>query len=212
MKTCRCCYQTKPYTEFSPRLRMKDGHKSECKACKKQLSHEYYLRHRELRPKKNRLSAEETKIHEKASERAYYLKNSKRIYQRVRAWIATHPEQWCAYRKRWIAAHPEQMRAHRKRWAQKNAQRIRDFTQQRRARQRHAPLIEQIDRFAIAERDGWRCHICARKVAKSALSIDHLIPLLHHGSHTPQNVALAHRSCNSRRGAGRLPAQLRLFG
>lgn len=69
----------------------------------------------------------------------------------------------------------------------------------------------------IAERDGWTCHICGKKIPDrpSGLrdedaSIDHLIPLTSGGSHTRANVALAHRICNSRRGATGA-AQLRLI-
>lgn len=68
----------------------------------------------------------------------------------------------------------------------------------------------------VAERDGWRCHLCGKKVPDrpSAVNpldptIDHLIPLSAGGEHVPENVALAHRRCNSiRQHTG--PAQLRL--
>ena len=63
------------------------------------------------------------------------------------------------------------------------------------------------DRISIAklgERDGWRCHICKRKVTKvrgnrpQSPSIDHLVPTSypHRGPHIWSNVALAHRRCN----------------
>jgi 5-methylcytosine-specific restriction endonuclease McrA len=44
------------------------------------------------------------------------------------------------------------------------------------------------------------------------MTLDHLIPLSKGGNHTSDNLALAHGRCNSRRGAGRIPAQLRLLG
>lgn len=68
---------------------------------------------------------------------------------------------------------------------------------------------EPISLAKVAKRDGWRCHICARKVTRKDWSLDHLIPLSHGGTHTYTNVALAHRQCNSMRGANG-PAQLRL--
>jgi hypothetical protein len=72
---------------------------------------------------------------------------------------------------------------------------------------------------ALGERDGWKCHICGgivRRVAGTAkrplgATVDHLIPIADNGSHVWSNVALAHRSCNSSRGAGGA-AQLRLVG
>jgi hypothetical protein len=70
----------------------------------------------------------------------------------------------------------------------------------------------------IAERDGWRCHICLRKVPDrpyrarpNDATIDHLVPVSANGADTPQNVALAHNACNIKR-SNRGPAQLRLIG
>jgi predicted nucleic acid-binding Zn ribbon protein len=70
----------------------------------------------------------------------------------------------------------------------------------------------------IAERDGWRCHICHRKVKDRPYlgkpgdpTIDHLVPLSAGGLHVRTNVALAHMLCNSRRNAAGT-AQLRLIG
>jgi 5-methylcytosine-specific restriction endonuclease McrA len=71
----------------------------------------------------------------------------------------------------------------------------------------------------LGERDGWQCHICNRKVQKRAgtakqpkgATVDHIVPVAHGGSHTWDNVALAHRVCNTSRGAAG-EVQLRLVG
>jgi len=72
----------------------------------------------------------------------------------------------------------------------------------------------------IADRDGWRCHLCGRKVPDLPCSghpleptIDHLVPVNRKdgGTHTRANVALAHRKCNTDRGTGG-EVQLRLVG
>lgn len=84
------------------------------------------------------------------------------------------------------------------------------------ARRRSAQLRGSIGRAdslnleQIAQRDSHRCHICQNFVKASERSLDHLIPVSKGGEHIQSNVALAHRSCNSRRGAGCLPAQLRM--
>lgn len=69
----------------------------------------------------------------------------------------------------------------------------------------------------VAERDGWRCHLCGRAVVDRPWSgrpldatLDHLVPVSDGGAHTMDNVALAHRRCNQRRGVTG-PAQLRLI-
>lgn len=71
----------------------------------------------------------------------------------------------------------------------------------------------------LGERDGWRCHLCGLKVLKrggtakqpKGATVDHIVPIADHGTHTWDNVALAHRLCNLSRGAGG-EAQLRLVG
>jgi hypothetical protein len=74
------------------------------------------------------------------------------------------------------------------------------------------PTIER-----LAQRDGWQCHICQRRInprasrTKDRATIDHLIPISAHGEDTMQNTRLAHQGCNSRRGVTG-PAQLRLIG
>lgn len=73
--------------------------------------------------------------------------------------------------------------------------------------------IEQLGR-----RDGWRCHLCCKRVVPAvpsphpqSPSFDHLVPISHGGTDAPENLRLAHLGCNSRRG-NRGPAQLQLFG
>jgi 5-methylcytosine-specific restriction endonuclease McrA len=70
----------------------------------------------------------------------------------------------------------------------------------------------------IAERDGWRCHICLSQVPDrpykarpNDATIDHLIPVSAGGMDVRSNVALAHNVCNSKR-SNTGPAQLRLVG
>jgi 5-methylcytosine-specific restriction endonuclease McrA len=84
----------------------------------------------------------------------------------------------------------------------------------RAAAKRHG---EEFTLLEIAQRDGWRCHICrgkTKRVPGSAQEprgavLDHLIPIAHGGEHTHANIAVAHWLCNSRRG-DRGTVQLRL--
>ena len=66
----------------------------------------------------------------------------------------------------------------------------------------------------VADRDGWDCHLCGESVKHAAgtahepegATVDHLTPIALGGSHTWDNVALAHRRCNISRGAKELAA------
>lgn len=71
--------------------------------------------------------------------------------------------------------------------------------------------VQRVRHDLVADRDGWRCSICGGIVTRDTWSLDHLVPLSQGGGHTYANIVLAHRSCNSRRGSGRLPSQAVLF-
>jgi hypothetical protein len=66
----------------------------------------------------------------------------------------------------------------------------------------------------LALRDGWACHLCGTKALGSEVpdlhplraTVDHLVPIAKQGTHTWDNVALAHRRCNLSRGATDLAA------
>lgn len=59
----------------------------------------------------------------------------------------------------------------------------------------------------LAERDGWLCWICGDRVEPAApagspwsATVDHVVPKSRGGSSEPENLRLAHRRCNGRRG------------
>lgn len=84
----------------------------------------------------------------------------------------------------------------------------------REKRKRMNGQYEQIDLKELFKRDKGVCHICggvcdyndfvlkdgAKVVGGNYPSIDHIVPLSIGGSHTWDNVGLAHMRCNARRG------------
>jgi 5-methylcytosine-specific restriction endonuclease McrA len=86
----------------------------------------------------------------------------------------------------------------------------------RRAAKRGVTKSERFTATEIYERDGYRCHLCKRKVRRNVVvphdlapTIDHLIPIADGGMDTRRNVATAHFRCNWERKAGGT-VQLRL--
>lgn len=84
-------------------------------------------------------------------------------------------------------------------------------------RSRGACGEDKISIVALADRDGWGCRLCGKKIDNSldsndamAATIDHIIPLTKGGEHAWSNVQLAHRSCNSSKGNSPRPAQMHL--
>lgn len=71
-----------------------------------------------------------------------------------------------------------------------------------------AAIVEAVDPDVVFERDEWQCYLCDEPIDRALTgrdrmgpTIDHLIPLAEGGEHSYANVAAAHRSCNSRKGA-----------
>lgn len=91
--------------------------------------------------------------------------------------------------------------------------------QARRARKKGAATGAPVIRSKIAERDGWRCHLCGERVGKTlawphprSASLDHVVPLSKGGAHDPVNVRLAHLACNTAKNDRAVGEQLILFG
>lgn len=78
---------------------------------------------------------------------------------------------------------------------------------QRRRAQKLGTQTESIDNRRVFERDEWTCGICASPVDAvltypdpMSPSLDHIQPLSLSGTHTYDNVRLAHLRCNVGRG------------
>ena len=132
----------------------------------------------------------------------------------LRAWRKSNPEKFREQWRRWVRNNRAANVAKTRRWEAKNPEKARQYDREyehrRRARMKRVPS-EYFSREEIYGRDGGRCHICKKKVAKGEASIDHLVPISAGGPNTKDNVALAHTICNIRRGAYGT-AQLRLVG
>lgn len=96
------------------------------------------------------------------------------------------------------------------------ARAAKDINRRKSSKRRGAKLAGRYRFREIAERDGWRCHLCGKRVPDRPhtgkpldAEIDHLIPISAGGTDDPVNVALAHRKCNMAR-SNTGPAQLRL--
>jgi len=118
-------------------------------------------------------------------------------------------------KKRWAQQAKADGRTYHEAWNDRR----RDRYHRRRAQQRATSTGEPVLRERIAERDGWRCHLCGERVSKTKVwpdpmsaSLDHVVPLSKGGAHTPANVRLAHVSCNVAKGDRAQGEQLLLIG
>ena len=74
-------------------------------------------------------------------------------------------------------------------------------------REKAAPRVagEDVSLDAIYDRDNAKCCLCKRHVAREQASLEHVVALANGGEHTEANVRLAHRRCNSKKGARKGP-------
>jgi len=212
MKRCSKCQQDKPTDEFRAQKRV-------CRGCRNAENREWYRQHVEQERAKRRVRSS-----------LWRAEHPEKARDKARAWRCAQPERVREARQRWREAHPEQVREAKARsrakhreearersriWRSANPERRRELDRHgrhlRRQRLAGGGPTERISLAELAKRDGDRCGICGRKVARTDRSIDHLVPVSHEGWHLWVNVQLAHRRCNSRRG-NRGPAQLRLLG
>lgn len=106
---------------------------------------------------------------------------------------------------KWYSANAETLRARTSEWNRRHEGKRRAYRHTRRARM-YAVAYETFDAWEIADRDGWRCHLCGGQVDRAlaypdpaSKSVDHVIPLSKGGSHTRANVAITHLICNTRK-------------
>lgn len=129
--------------------------------------------------------------------------------------VEKHKRAQAIYMKRWRAKNLAHARFLNVKWRLENPQKARLLKRNTEARRRTRLRNNTIELFSYNEillRDGYKCHICGRRVAKKDVSFDHLIPVSKGGAHRRDNVAIAHLKCNLKRGPGRIPAQLLLVG
>lgn len=233
MLKCRKCQSEKDLSHFR---RTSCGRYWDriCRSCRSVQSRNWRKNHfeqsRALARKhaKKYASANPEKI--KSQWQAYYAKNADRLRNRrkekywqqpererlnARRWAEEHREHHRAKARIWYQNNKFKKRATKSAWAQANPERIKLYKRQdygRRKAAKHGTTSEKFSLLDILKRDGQKCHICEKSVARKDISFDHLIPLSRGGGHSRNNVAVAHLRCNLQRGPGRIPAQLRLIG
>ncbi len=76
-----------------------------------------------------------------------------------------------------------------------------NYAQVRRSRAKaNGGWDDDVTMKALLARDGEECSLCGRQVITGLPWIDHIVPLSKGGSHTWDNVQVAHHICNARKG------------
>jgi 5-methylcytosine-specific restriction endonuclease McrA len=195
-RRCYVCKAMKPITDFYRNRAQANGYSFACKSCERERAECYRKARLPQYAEYSRANRRRNPEAWKARDKRYRVTNREPLALKRKVYEKTHAPEIRQTKRRYKKRHPEQGA---------------DYRARRLAWQKGSPVITKVDRLAIIARDGSRCHICKRLITPKDLTLDHLIPLSKGGPHTPENLACAHRVCNSQRNDGRLPAQLRLF-
>lgn len=138
---------------------------------------------------------------ERSNYRLWYAANAAAARAKSLAWYYANRDRAAENRRAWDSANPD----YNRRWVEENRDRHNAKKHRRRAREAEA-FVEDIDPAVVYRRDRGTCYLCGRQVPRvvdDALSpsLDHVIPLVRGGPHSYDNIRLAHRICNARKGA-----------
>lgn len=136
----------------------------------------------------------------RARDRERYRANRDAHLARMADYHATNPERVAEHKRRYYNANVADHRERQRAYDAANPDKRRDRMARYRARKAAAPLVEVIDRGAIIARDKSTCHLCGKRVPRSRIHLDHIVPLARGGEHTAANLAVSHGLCNQRKG------------
>ncbi len=74
-------------------------------------------------------------------------------------------------------------------------------SESRRRARKKGTMTEKLDFVYVKARDKNTCGICDKQVPEGDIHFDHIIPLSRGGTHTYDNIQVAHSNCNLRKWA-----------
>lgn len=107
-------------------------------------------------------------------------------------------EQYRRQKREWWAKNRARIGEHRRMRYQENPAPVLDRNARGRARRSGAKVVLRVDEDEVIRRDCGRCGICGEPVM-GPFHLDHIVPLAAGGTHEPDNVQLAHPTCNARK-------------
>jgi uncharacterized protein with PIN domain len=146
---------------------------------------QYYLDHKEQSNQQSAAYYQRHKERLNAINQSYREHHKDHLKRRNQEWVAINRDRLLVQKKIWRKAHPESINE--------------DQRKRRLAKKDVANKLTRYQWEAIKVAYGHRCAYCHHKMRR--LTQDHVIPLIKGGSHIPNNVVPACRSCNSHKWA-----------
>lgn len=194
-------YLKEYYASHSDEQKLKSPKKTDeqREAARKRASAWYYAnKERASASKKAKYDAKAASEYNKK----YRLKNADVIRAKDSARQKTDAAREAARKRREKDSEKNVARA--KKWAENNPEKIR-IARKNTAGRRRARIVsrpfEHIDPNEVYAASGGICGLCGAHVSIDSFEIDHILPIARGGGHTRDNVQVAHRTCNKKKGA-----------
>lgn len=211
-KKCSKCKMEKPLSEFQPDKSKKSGYKSQCKLCIKNNPNRinYMKEYREKYKVENHERLQE--LHANYRERhREKLKQYSREYYETRKNDDEFKKKQRERARVYYASHKNEKREYQRQYRKTERGKAVNLLTKAKRRGLIADGDSSINLKELFERDNGICGICGKPcnwsdytiqdgaivVGYDYPSVDHIIPLNKGGSHTWDNVQLAHKYCNS---------------
>jgi 5-methylcytosine-specific restriction endonuclease McrA len=136
----------------------------------------------------------ERKTEENFPPKGNICRECKRAYGRE--WYRRNPEGQKARSRANYAANRQKKIDYQKEYYRNNYDAVRDNIRKRNAAQ-YTDVLEDVVLWEVYKRDNGVCGICSRAVKWEDTTIDHVKALSQGGTHTYDNVQIAHLVCNT---------------
>lgn len=202
MKICTKCKVEKPKSEFQKHPSCKDGIKSRCKGCCREINAIRYLEKKDSIIKVNnawrntnkekvraynmlektilarKVYANSSKDIIRSRNRDYYLKNKEFINIKNREYAKNNKERLYLASRIWVTANKEQNQKHKNDWFKRNHDKACFYSANRRAKKLQAtpPWDNELNDFLIEEI--YSLSALRTKTLGIQFHVDHIVPLI----------------------------------
>lgn len=220
-KRCSTCGVEKDLSEFFAHKGHKDGYQGQCKDCRKAyceknrdhlsiMRKKYYGKNKERMCEYQKVYRKKNEDRIKERDKKFRENNKPLLKRRSKAYYDNNKDYFRNYSKEYRERNKDYMKKYQsdyRRTPEGKAVCARKY-HKRRVHAKNVEISLTAEQwFYILENQNNRCNICDKKfTTKRRPTQDHIIPAMHNGDHSSNNVQALCQSCNSSKG-GKLDKQ-----
>lgn len=193
-KICSKCMKALLLKCFSIKKETSDGLNNWCRSCIIE---------------RNRLSHIKYKKRDSDCGKRYYRQNKKQVLRQHRKYYRNNKRKIYLYHKSYRAKNKKKIKVYQRGYNKKNPLKAKAINHRRRIRNKGVGYLDDqiIKRVYIANIKKYgklTCYLCFKLTRKNSPiyrdTLDHKVPLSRGGTNEYSNLAIAHKSCNSKKG------------